>query len=82
MLFVFKPSPPPQYGFEAPPSLNWGLLQMLQSHVGATVGLIYSIPQPAQASDVLRRGSVAGIDLIPSFHVWLVVMEIVRSPYS
>lgn len=55
---------------------------MLQSHVGATVGLIYSIPQPAQASDVLRRGSVAGIDLIPSFHVWLVVMEIVRNPYS
>lgn len=55
---------------------------MLQSQVGATVSLTYPIPQPTQAPDALSRGSVIGIDLVPSFHVWLVVMEIVRNPYS
>lgn len=55
---------------------------MLQSHGEAIVGRIYPILQPTQAPDVLRRGSITGIDLIPSSHVWLVVMEIVRSPYS
>lgn len=77
-----KPSPPPTNGFEAPPSPDQGFLQMLRSQVGATLSLINPILQPTQAPDVLRRGSVTGIDLIPSFHVWLVVMEIARNPYS
>lgn len=63
------------------PTLDQGLLQMLQSQVGAVVSLIYPILQPTQAPGTLRRGSVTGTDLIPSFHVWLVVMEIIRNPY-